>query len=174
MDPALSEITAILTRTPASVRALLEDLPPPWLDANEGKGTFSPRDVLGHLIHGEKTDWMPRLKRILESGEALPFDSFDRTGFSKAAGVRTTNDLLAEFATLRATNLDTLSRLSLTPGHFALKGMHPSLGSVTLGQLLATWAVHDLNHIGQIVRVMSRRYSEAVGPWKAYLGILIR
>jgi hypothetical protein len=174
VDGSLPEITAILTRTPATLRALLEDLPEPLLVVSEGEGTFTPRDVLGHLIHGEKTDWVPRLELILGSGEARPFEPFDRFGFRGGIDAMTTRDLLAEFATLRAMNLDVLRSLDLTPGQFLLKGLHPELGSVTLGQLLATWAVHDLNHVGQIVRVMSRRYSEAVGPWKAYLGILNR
>ena len=173
MDLNLAEVTAILARTPATLRALLEDLPQPWLDANDGEGTFSPRDVLGHLIHGEKTDWIPRLERILQSGESRPFDPFDRTGFGALAAMAT-EGLLAEFTTLRAANLATLSRQNLTPDQLALTGMHPALGPVTLGQLLATWAVHDLNHIDQIVRVMSKRYAEKVGPWKAYLGILNR
>jgi hypothetical protein len=173
MDPNLNEITAILERTPATLRAWLADLPAPWLDANEGPGTFSPRDVLGHLIHGEKTDWMPRVRRILESGEAVPFEPFDREGFRNAPGVPL-GDLLDDFESRRVANLGALRSLALTPDQFKLKGMHPALGAVTLGQLLATWAVHDLNHIGQIARVMSRRYSDTVGPWKEYLGILKR
>ena len=173
MDPSLSEITAILTRTPQTLRALLQDLPQPWLDASEGEGTFSPRDVVGHLIHGEMTDWIPRLKRILESGESRPFDPFDRHGYRLSPGA-TIKDLLDEFATLRAENLATLGSLKPRSDQLALKGMHPALGLVTLGQMLATWTVHDLNHISQIVRVMSKRYDGTVGPWKAYLGILNR
>lgn len=174
MEPTLSEVTAILFRTPVTLHALLGDLPEVWLEANEGEGTFSPRDVVGHLIHGEKTDWVPRIRLILENGERQPFVPFDRFGFRDAIRNVATNTLLAEFQTLRASNLAILTGLSLTPAHFNLKGTHPELGLVTLGQLLATWAIHDLNHIGQIVRVMSTRYLTAVGPWRAYLGILNR
>lgn len=171
-EPNLAEVTAVLSRTPGTFRALLEDLPAPWVEANEGDGTFSPRDVLGHLIHGEKTDWVPRIKLILEHGDAQPFVPFDRFGFRDAVRGASTAGLLAEFASLRAANLAYLDGVSLTPSQLKVKGRHPELGPVTLGQLLATWAVHDLNHIGQLVRVMSNRYGEAVGPWKAYLGIL--
>jgi hypothetical protein len=174
MELSLPEITAVLTRTPATLRALLEGLPDPWLEANEGPDTFSPRDVLGHLIDGEKTDWVPRIRRILEAGESRPFEPFDRFAFRATIGTTPTSALLAELESLRATNLAFLKGLSLTPPQLKLKGTHPALGPVTLGQLLATWAVHDLNHIGQVVRVMSKRYGEAVGPWKAYLGILNR
>jgi hypothetical protein len=174
MEPSLPEITAILSRTPATLRALLDDLPEPWLVADEGEGTFSPRDVLGHLIHGEKTDWVPRIELILGSGEARPFVPFDRFGFRDTIASRTTSALLAELDSLRTANLAFLRGLSLTAGQLSLTGRHPELGRVTLGHLLATWAVHDLNHIGQIVRVMARRSTEAVGPWKAYLGILTR
>lgn len=172
MEPDLVEITAILSRTPASLRALLSDLPEPWFLADEGEGTFSPRDVLGHLIHGEKTDWVARMTLILKSGESEPFPLFDRFGFKEAVRGKTQRALLDEFEALRAANLETLESLSLKPNQLGLTGRHSALGPVTLGQLLATWAVHDLNHIGQIVRVMSRRYTQAVGPWKAYLGIL--
>jgi hypothetical protein len=174
VQPSLSDVEAILSRTPASLRALLKDLKEPWLLANEGEGTFSPRDVLGHLIHGEKTDWVPRIRLILTSGEAQPFVPFDRFGFREAIQNVSTAALLAQFDSLRATNLALLDGFALTAEQLSLTGMHPELGRVTLGQLLATWAVHDLNHIGQIVRVMARRYSDTVGPWKAYLGILTR
>jgi len=173
VTPDLSEITAILTRTPDTVRALLQDLPAPWLDTREKEGSFSPRDVVGHLIHGETTDWIPRVHRILEGGESRPFDPFDRHGYRPASGA-TPKDLLDEFAALRSASLVTLKSLNLTPAHLVLKGTHPRFGPVTLGQLLATWAVHDLNHIDQIVRVMSSRYDKTVGPWKEYLGILNR
>ena len=174
MESMLSEIVAVLSRTPASLRALLDGLPEPWLTANEGENTFSPRDVVGHLIHGEKTDWMPRVKLILDCGEAEPFVPFDRFGFRDAIRGVSIGALLAEFESLRASNLALLNHLSLTQSQLSLRGRHPELGPVTLGQLLATWAVHDLNHIGQVVRVMSHRYDGAVGPWKAYLGILNR
>jgi DinB superfamily len=170
----LPEVTAILSRTPQTLRALLWDLPGPWVEANEGADTFSPRDVLGHLILGEKTDWVPRIRMILETGNRKAFVPFDRFGFRDEIRARTTNALLAELESLRTANLDYLRSLSLTSEQLSLEGLHPELGPVTLGQLLSTWAVHDLNHVGQIVRVMSKRYSDDVGPWKAYLGILNR
>ncbi len=168
----LSEITAVLSSTPATLRALLADLPEPLLAANEGENTFSPRDVLGHLIHGEKTDWVPRIKLILEVGEAQPFVPFDRFGFREAIPGVSTAALLDELESLRRSNLAFVQGLRLAPHQLSLPGQHPELGPVTLGQLLATWAVHDLNHIAQVLRVLSQRYAEAVGPWKAYLGIL--
>ena len=173
-EPILSDVTAILSRTPGTLRALLDGIPAPWVEADEGEGTFSPRDVLGHLIHAEKTDWVPRIKLIIEAGETRPFVPFDRFGFRDAIRGASTKALLDELSSLRTSSLAFLSDLSLSPAQLSLTGRHPELGRVTLGQLLATWAVHDLNHIGQIVRVMSKRYREAVGPWKAYLGILNR
>jgi hypothetical protein len=172
MEPHLSELTAILVRTPTTLRSLLADLPDSWLETNEGEGTFSPRDVVGHLIHGEKTDWVPRIRLILDSGERRPFEPFDRFGFREAIRGVPTMTLLDEFQALRTASLTALAGFSLTPEDLARNGRHPELGSVTLGQLLATWAVHDLNHICQIVRVMSKRYAAAVGPWKAFLGVL--
>ena len=167
----ISEIVAVLERTPSVLCALFQDLPAAWLERHEGEGTFDARDILGHLIHGEKTDWVPRIKMILESGAARPFVPFDRRGYDEAKEV---GPLLVEFETLRKANLVFLDGLHLTSAQLALEGRHPELGDVTLGQLLATWAVHDLNHIAQALRVMSQRYAEAVGPWKAYLGILNR
>ncbi len=169
----VAEVTSVLERTPTVLRALLQDLPAGWLERHEGEGTFDARDILGHLIHGEKTDWVPRIKVILESGDARPFVPFDRRGFDEAKEAAL-GQLLVEFETLRKANLVFLDGLHLTAAQLALKGRHPELGGVTLGQLLATWAVHDLNHIAQALRVMSKRYSDAVGPWKAYLGILNR
>ena len=173
-EPTVDEVTAILSRTPGALRALLEGLPEAWLAASEGPGTFTPRDVVGHLIHGEKTDWVPRLLLILQSGDERPFEPFDRAGFQDAIVGRPVESLLDEFEGLRRENLAVLEGRRLTRDHLSLRGRHPALGPVTLGQLLATWAVHDLNHIGQIVRVMSGRYEAEVGPWKAYLGILNR
>jgi hypothetical protein len=172
--PELAEIIAVLSRTPATLRALLTDLPEPWLVASEGEGTFSPRDVLGHLIQGEKTDWIPRVQMILASGDSRPFAPFDRVGFREHIERVPTKALLDEFESLREASLHVLRGLALTPERLALKGLHPELGPVTLGQLLATWTVHDLNHVWQIARVMSKRYSASVGPWRAYLGILNR
>lgn len=171
MDPEVSDVVAILERTPAVLRVLLQDLPQDWLGRHEGPDAFGPKDVVGHLIEGEKTDWVPRVKLILESGDSRPFVPFDRRGFGDVDSLSVAS-LLDEFAALRAANLAFVRGLSLTPSQLALKGLHPQLGSVTLGELLATWAAHDLNHVAQAVRVMGKRYSRAVGPWKQYLGIL--
>jgi hypothetical protein len=162
----------ILSRTPPAVDALLSGLSDTWLDANEGPDTFSPRDVVGHLIHGEETDWVPRIRLILERGEEAPFTPFDRFGFRESIKGRSIHDLLGELTHLRNENLDYVRGLSLAPKDFDRKGRHPALGTVTLGQLFAAWMVHDLGHIRQIVRVLAHQYDEAVGPWKEYLSIL--
>ena len=167
----LSEAVEILQRTPATLRSLLAGLSGPWLLTNEGGDTFSPRDVVAHLIHGELTDWIPRIRIILEHGATRPFDRFDRFGYQPGPEV-TVEQMLDRFDELRRDNLAHLRALALTPEQMALPGTHPELGPVTLGQLIATWAVHDLNHVGQIVRVMSRRVTADVGPWRPYLGIL--
>ncbi len=172
MELMLDEVVGILSRSPATLGALLSGLPDALLATRPADDAFSPIDVLGHLIHGEKTDWVPRIKVILASGGARPFEPFDRVGFKAAIAGRSVGELLVEFGALRASNLAYLQSLSLTPSQMSLQGRHPELGPVTLGQLLATWAVHDLNHIGQAARVVSQRYAEAVGPWKQYLGIL--
>lgn len=169
----LSDLVAVLERTPAVLRALLAGLPEPWLGKHEGPDAFSPREVLGHLIHGERTDWIPRLRVILEHGSARPFDPFDRQGYRDADRVPVAA-LLDELAALRRDSLDALAHSGVTTADLAREGRHPELGPVTLGQLLSTWAVHDLNHVGQIVRVMSAGSAAAVGPWKQYLGILNR
>ncbi len=174
MEPVVEEAIAVLERTPETLRGLLADLPEPWLARFEGEETFGPRDVLGHLIHGEKTDWPPRIKLILEVGESRPFEPFDRRGFERGDEPPSVEALLDEFAACRASSLVDLRGHNLREEQLRLKGTHPELGTVTLGQLLATWVVHDLNHIGQIVRVMSARYAEAVGPWRPYLGVLNR
>jgi len=162
----------VLSRTPGVVESLLDGLSDVWLDANEGPDTFSPRDVVGHLIHGEQTDWVPRIRLILERGEEEPFVPFDRFGFREAIRGRSIDDLLVELRNLRNENLDYVRGLSLTASDLDRKGRHPALGTVTLGQLFASWMVHDLGHIRQIVRVLARQYDEAVGPWKEYLSIL--
>jgi hypothetical protein len=171
MDPVVSEVVSVLERSPSVLRALLQGLPEAWLCAHEGEGTFGPHEILGHLIHGERTDWVPRIKVILEHGARRPFVPFDRRGFGEAGRVPVAQ-LLDEFEALRRANLEFLAGASLHSSQMALPGLHPELGPVTLGQLLATWVVHDLNHIAQALRVMSRRYDVAVGPWKPYLGIL--
>ncbi len=174
MDYQHENTLAILVRTPATLRALLAGLPDAWTRATEGDDTWSAYDVVGHLLHGEQTDWIPRARIILEQGEGRPFPTFDRTAmFDESAG-KSLGDLLDAFAAARAANLATLSKLDITPEKLALTGTHPSLGTVTLGNLLATWAIHDLNHLGQIVEVMAHQYDAAVGPWKTYLAILNR
>jgi hypothetical protein len=173
MEADLAAIVAVLSRTPSVLRALLQDLPEPWLGKHEGPDAFSPREVVGHLVHGEKTDWVPRLRVILEHGAARPFDPFDRQGYRDADRVPVAA-LLDEFESLRRESLDALAQSGVSASDLEREGRHPELGVVTLGQLLATWAVHDLNHIGQIVRVMSAGYATAVGPWRQYLGVLNR
>jgi len=170
-DFALGDAVAILERTPASLTALLEGLPDAWVGATEGDGTWSPYDVIGHLIHGERTDWIPRARHIL-AGETRPFDPFDRAAqFTESRGA-TLSGLLETFAALRRENVAALVRMHLTKEDLSRTGRHPELGEVTLGQLLATWVVHDLDHVGQIARTMAKAYGDAVGPWSAYLSIL--
>ncbi|HEX9639423.1 MAG TPA: DinB family protein [Acidobacteriota bacterium] len=164
----------ILARTTAGLEALLRDLPDDWVRQNEGPGTWSPFDVVGHLIHGEKTDWIPRARIILEHGGSKAFEPFDRFGMLHASRDKSMNQLLDEFAQLRSRNLSTLDALQITPQQLSLEGRHPELGRVTLGQLFATWVVHDLGHIAQIARVMAKSYRSAVGPWSEYLPILNR
>jgi hypothetical protein len=167
----LEEIVAILERTPASLTALLEDLPEKWVTATEGAETWSPYYVIGHLIHGERTDWIVRARHIL-AGETRPFDPFDRTAQFKESQGKSLTELLATFAQLRRENLRALVALNLTGADMNRRGLHPELGEVTLEQLLATWVVHDLDHVGQIARTMAKVYADAVGPWRAYLSIL--
>lgn len=172
MEFELSHAIEILRRTPAILNSLLRELPEPWLVQNEGPETWSPYDVVGHLIHGEGTDWIPRAKIILEHGETRAFEPFDRVAmFAKSKG-KSIGELLDTFAELRAENLRELEAMNLTSDLLDKRGRHPELGVVTLRQLLSTWVVHDLGHIRQVVRVMSRQYRDAVGPWKAYLTIL--
>lgn len=168
----MEEAVAILARTPATLDALLRGLPEGFVIAHEGGETWSPFDVIGHLIHGERTDWVPRARIILEQGEARPFDKFDRLAqFAESKG-RTLASLLDEFAALRGENLRELAALRLTDGDLDRRGRHPELGGVTLRQLLATWVAHDLDHVMQIARVLARQYTDEVGPWRAYLRII--
>lgn len=170
----LAEAKEILTRTPSVVRALLWDLTDTWVRANTEPNGWSPFDVIGHLIHGEETDWIPRLRIMLGHGESRPFDPFDREAqFEKSKG-KTLHELIQQFATLRDENLKVLDGLHLTAGQLNQRGRHPALGTVTVEQLLATWVTHDLTHIVQISRVMAKRYTETVGPWKQYIGVLNR
>jgi hypothetical protein len=172
MEQDLSATISVLSRTPAALDALLRDLPDAWARANEGPGTWSAFDVVGHLLHGERTDWMPRIRRILELGEARPFDPFDRLAQQHESEGKSMARLLDEFAAARADNLHHLRALTLQPADLRRRGRHPSLGPVTLSNLLATWAAHDLTHLHQISRVMAYQYRDAVGPWIKYLGVL--
>ena len=172
MEFEFAHAVAILRQTPATLNSLLRDLPEPWLVQNEGPDTWSPYDVIGHLIHGEETDWIPRAKIILEHGETRAFEPFDRVAMFENSKGKPIGELLDTFAQLRAENLRELQSLNLTADLLDKRGRHPELGVVTLRQLLSTWVVHDLGHIRQIVRVMSKQYRDAVGPWKAYLSIL--
>ncbi|MBZ5573160.1 MAG: DinB family protein [Acidobacteriia bacterium] len=169
---SLAEAIAVLTRTPTTLDALLRSLPDVWVQRNEGKDTWSAFDIVGHLIFGERTDWMPRARIILESGEARPFDPFDRFAQAKESQGKSLEQLLDEFARLRKENLAALQALNLQPQDLKRRGRHPALGVVTLSELLATWAVHDLTHVHQLSRVMAHQYRHAVGPWSAYLGVL--
>ena len=169
---AMNEGVALLARTPATLDALLRGLPDGWIDAHEGGQTWSPFDVIGHLIQGERTDWMPRVRIILEHGDAKAFDTFDRFAQFAASEGRTLASLLDEFTALRKDNLRDLEEMRLTDADLERRGRHPALGVVTLGQLLATWVAHDLDHVVQISRVLARQYSDEVGPWRAYLRII--
>ena len=166
------EAIALLSRTPSTLDTLLRGLPEGWVAAHEGGDTWSPFDVIGHLIHGERTDWMPRARIILERGETRPFETFDRLAQFEESRGRTLASLLDEFASLRANNLRDLASLQLTDAELDRRGRHPQLGVVTLRQLLATWVAHDLDHVMQIARVLARQYSDEVGPWRAYLRII--
>jgi len=170
MTPELQHTISLLSRTPAALNALLRDLPE--ARRNEGENTWSVFDVVGHLVHGERTDWMQRTRIVLQFGEGRMFESFDRTGFVRESQDKSLGQLLDEFARLRSENLDELRGLNLQPEDLARRGRHPVLGVVTLSELLATWAAHDLTHLHQISRILAHQYREAVGPWSRYLGVL--
>lgn len=170
----LDESIAILERTPATVDRLLRGLPAAWTTPNEGPDTWSALDVVGHLIHGEEDDWIPRARMILEHGESRTFKPFDRFAMFERFGGASLEDLLDRFAEIRTESLVTLRAWNLKPEQLALRGRHPSLGVVTLEHLLACWVVHDLSHLAQIARVMAKQYHEAVGPWVEYHPILTR
>jgi hypothetical protein len=172
MEQNLDQTISLLAHTPATLNALLRDLPETWTQKNEGKNTWSPFDIMGHLIYAERTDWMPRARMILQHGETRQFEPFDRGGHIQETQGKSLDQLLDEFARIRAENLRDLRALNLQPEHLALRGQHPALGAVTLSELLATWPVHDLTHLHQISRVLAHQYREAVGPWSAYLGVL--
>lgn len=170
----LNAATAVLERTPTTFRALLAGLPEAWTAPNEGPDTFSAFDNLGHMIHGERADWIPRAQIILAQGANRTFEPFDRFAQVRESAGKTVAQLLDEFAALRAQNLATLREWKLTEAHLALQGEHPALGPVSLRQLLSTWVAHDLGHLAQTARVMAKQYRDAVGPWRAYLPILDR
>jgi hypothetical protein len=168
----LQDTLSLLSRTPAALDALLRDLPETWTFRNEGENTWSAFDVVGHLIHGERTDWMPRARMILQFQDSRAFEPFDRWAQTRASQGKSLAQLLDEFSRLRSENLADLRSLNLPPEHLQLQGRHPELGLVTLSQLLATWAAHDLTHLHQLSRIMAYQYREAVGPWSAYLGVM--
>jgi DinB superfamily len=172
MDFRLDEALPVLRRTPAVLRALLSDAPAAWTTATEGAGTWSPYDVIGHLVHGERTDWVPRIEHLLQHGDAVAFPSFDREAMFAASRGRSLGELLDTFDRLRSDSLTRVHALRLTDADLVKRGRHPEFGVVTLGQHCATWVAHDLSHISQVVRVMARQYTAAVGPWRAYLSIL--
>jgi hypothetical protein len=167
----LAEAVTLLSKTPGTLDALLRTLPDDWLAAHEGGETWSPHDIVGHLIHGERTDWLPRARIIMEHGETQAFEPYDR--FAQfAEGNRPLADMLDDFAALRARNLRDLAALAITPADLERRGRHPDFGPVTLSQLLATWVAHDLDHVIQIARVLANQYSDAVGPWRRYLRVI--
>ena len=172
LEHDLRNTIALLTRTPASLNTLLRDLPDAWTFSNEGGNTWSPFEIVGHLIHGERAEWIPRAKMVLQFGETRTFEPFDRLGQQREIQGKSLPQLLDEFARLRSANLDELRAWNLKPEDLERRGRHPAFGAVTLSQLLATWVVHDLTHLHQISRVMAHQYREAVGPWTVYLGVL--
>ncbi len=164
--------TQALARTPATLRALLDGLPDSWIRSTEGPDTFSPFDVVGHLIDGEETDWIPRARIVLAGGADPRFEPYDRFRHRTRNTGRSLHSLLEEFASLRQANLDQLRSWNLTPADLGLRGIHPSFGDVTLRQLLATWVVHDLGHLAQVARVMAKQFRGEVGPWAPFLPVL--
>jgi hypothetical protein len=174
MDFQLDHALEVLERTPAALRGLLGGLSDAWTSPNEGPDTFSAFDNVGHLIHGERTDWIPRARIILAQGPNRRFEPYDRFAQTRESQGKTLAELLDEFARLRTGNVATLRDWRLSDAELALQGEHPELGVVTLRQLLATWAAHDLGHVAQIARVLAKQYRDAVGPWRAYLPVLDR
>jgi hypothetical protein len=170
----LENAIEVLSRTPSALNSLLRDVSDDWTHKNEGGESWSPFDILGHMVHGERADWIPRARIIIDHGTARPFDPFDRFAMFEESKGKSMNDLLDEFDLLRRKSLEELESLNITPDKLQSPGTHPSLGEVTLAQLLSTWVVHDLSHTAQITRVMCRQYTDEVGPWAAYLPILKR
>jgi hypothetical protein len=174
MDFDLASGIAVLERTPSTLRAMLAGLAPAWTDATEGPETWSPYVIVGHLIHGERTDWIPRAQIILAQGARRRFTPYDRFAQFRESEGKSLAELLDEFARLRAANVATLAGWRLTEAQLVLEGEHPEFGPVTLRQLLATWVAHDLGHVAQTARVMAKQYRDAVGPWRAYLPVMDR
>lgn len=172
MEHNLQDTISLLTRTPAALNALLRDLPESWTMQNEGVNTWNAFEIVSHLIHGELTDWMPRARMILQFGQTQTFVPFDRWGHVRASEGKTLDQLLDAFARLRRENLDELRLMNLRREDLEMSGKHPALGTVSLSQLLAAWAVHDLTHLHQLTRVMAHQYRVATGPWQMYLGVL--
>jgi uncharacterized damage-inducible protein DinB len=172
MEHNLQQTISLLTRTPAALQALLSGLPDEWTLQNEGENTWNVFEVVGHLVHCDRTDWLSRAKWILEFGESRPFEPLNRLGHRQEIQEKSLEQLLKEFTQMRAENLDALRALNLRQKDLNLRGQHPALGVVTLSQLLAAWAAHDLTHLHQISRIMAYQYKEAVGPWATYLGVL--
>lgn len=172
MQYNLEQTIALLSRTPAALNAFLRNLPDSWTHRNEGPNTWSTFDIVGHLIEGERNDWITRAKIILQFGETRPFDRFNREGFAQMPQDVSIGFRLDEFALLRSANLNELRAVNLQAADLEKRGRHPALGIVTLGQLLSTWAAHDLTHLHQISRVMGYQYREAVGPWSKFLGVM--
>ena len=172
MPHDLDHTIALLSRTPTALDALLRDLPEAWTRSNEGEKTWTALDVVAHLIHAERTDWIPRAKIILQFGDTQAFAPFDRLGYRRESQGKSLAQLLDEFTRVRAENLAELRKLNLQPKDLDRAGRHPALGAVTLSELLATWATHDLTHLHQISRILAHQYRDAVGPFSAYLGVL--
>jgi DinB superfamily len=168
----LHTTVALLRRTPATLDALLRDLPDFWTHRSEGASTWTAVDVVGHLIHADRTDWLPRARWILEHGDTEPFPPFDRRGHFREIDGKPLAAVLDEFARVRASSIDNLLALRLQPVDFDRPGRHPALGTTTLGQLLATWPAHDLTHLHQISRILAHQYRGQVGPWSQFLGVM--
>ncbi|MBV1923416.1 MAG: DinB family protein [Flavobacteriaceae bacterium] len=172
MEFKLNEAIEVLERTPTILYSYLYNISEEWLYNNEGGDSWSPFDIIGHLIHGEKTDWIPRTKIILSNSDDKSFIPFDRFAQFENSKGKSINELLKEFLSIRVHNLKVLKSLEITPEKLKLTGIHPEFGSITLEQLLATWVVHDLGHIAQVSRVLAHQYKDEIGPWKAYIPIV--
>ena len=172
MEQNISQTLALLERAPHAYNALLRGLPDAWTLQNEGGASWNAFDIVGHLVHCERADWMPRIERILHYGESQPFEPLDREAQKHESSGKSLNQILDEFRDLRAGNLDLVRQLNLQPADLARTGMHPALGPVTLSNLLATWAAHDMTHLHQLSRVLAYQYREAVGPWSKFMGVM--